>query len=292
MSLKTSPLHPLFGLQIDGISLESVTKKDYYPEIRHLFEKHSVLLFKNQACSEKTHIKFAKLFGPLENRDSMATGEDIEFKVSKVSNKDEKGSVFEAFDLRTLDLQANMLWHTDSTFLPIPALANIIAAKVIPSQGGQTEFASTRAALKELPSHLYEKIVGRGIWHRLSHSRSQIDPDLAKLDRMTKWPDRKWGSIWKNPVNREEAIYIASHAFQIEGMSVRDSETIINELIQFCTKSKYVYSQAWTVGDVLIWDERAILHRGTPWDYSEPRTLASICVSATKKDGLNSVRVE
>ncbi len=290
MSLKTSPLHPLFGCRVHDINLDNVTENGCYPEIRSLFEEYSALLFKNQEFSEHTHMKFARLFGPLENRDNMETGEKLTFKVPKVSNENDKGSVYDEFDLKTLDLKANMLWHTDSTFLPIPALANIIAAKVIPSQGGQTELSSTRAALVDLPGELYDKIAGRKIWHRLSHSRKKIDPRLAELSKMTKWPDRKWHSIWKNPVNHKDALYIASHAFQVEGMDTKTSQVLINNLIGFCTQKQYVYSHKWELGDVLVWDERAVLHRGRPWPYKEPRTLASICVSATKSDGLDSIR--
>ena len=95
-----------------------------------------------------------------------------------------------------------------------------------------------------------------------------------------------------NPANGEEALYVASHAFRIEGMSEEESEPIIDELASFCTQPHYVYSHKWKSGDVLIWDERATLHRGMPWPYDEPRTLSSICCSVTEADGLETVRGE
>ena len=153
MSLREQFILPLLGL--NG-SLNSI--------VRELFEKYSALLFCDQTFLEETHIKFAQLFGPLENRDAMATKKNIKFEIPKVSNEDGEGSVFDESDLKTLDLKGNMLWHTDSTFLPIPALANIIAAKVIPSSGGQTVLASTRVALRDLPIGIYKKIEGRKIY--------------------------------------------------------------------------------------------------------------------------------
>lgn len=289
MALSTRPLHSKFGKIIESVNLEKVNESNLYPEIRGLFEKHSALLFTNQGLSEETHIKFAQLFGPLENREAMAKKTDIKFEIPKVSNEDGKGSVFEESDLKTLDLKGNMLWHTDSTFLPIPALANIIAAKVIPSSGGQTELVSTRVTLKDLPLEIYKKIEGRKIWHSYAHSRSKIDKDLAQLEKISRWRPQKWNAIFTNPITGEKSIYIASHSYEIEGYNVEVSLDIIDKIIGFCTQEKYVYSHNWKKGDVLIWDERSTLHRGRPWPYSEPRTLNSICVSVTEKDGLLSL---
>ena len=286
MALSTRPLHSKFGKIVTDVNLDEVNENYLYQEIRELFEKHSALLFCDQKFLEETHIKFAQLFGPLENRDAMATKKNIKFEIPKVSNEDGEGSVFDESDLKTLDLKGNMLWHTDSTFLPIPALANIIAAKVIPSSGGQTELASTRVALRDLPIGIYKKIEGRKIWHSVAHSRSKIDKNLAQLEKISRWRPQSWNAIFTNPVTGEDSIYIASHSYEIEGYDKEVSQDLIDKIINFCTQEKYVYSHNWKKGDVLIWDERSTLHRGRPWPYSEARTLNSICVSITEKDGL------
>ena len=106
-----------------------------------------------------------------------------------------------------------------------------------------------------------------------------------------KWPDQLWRAVWKNPVNGREALYIASHAYAVEGMDADDGAQLIDELMDFVTQEKFVYSHAWRVGDVLIWDQRAVLHRGTPWDYTQPRKLSSICVTASGQDGLDAMRL-
>ncbi|MEL6793927.1 MAG: TauD/TfdA family dioxygenase, partial [Pseudomonadota bacterium] len=208
----------------------------------------------------------------------------------KVSNETEDG-VFAEDDLATLDLQSNMLWHTDSTFLPTPALCNILTARVVPSSGGETELASTRAAWADMPEGLKAPLRDAIIWHRLSHSRAKISAELAATRKMTRWPDRPWRAIWPNPVTGEEALYIASHSFAIEGIGYDVGAAIIEDAIAFCTRPEYVYAHEWEVGDVLIWDERACLHRGRPWNYAEPRTLSSICCSVTTADGVETVRV-
>lgn len=288
--MRTEPLHPKFGVVVHGIDLGKVTEDGSFPEIRALFDRHSALLFRGQTFDEDSHVRLANLFGPLENREQMAAGKDMAFEVPRVSNETGEG-VFAAESLRTLDLQANMLWHTDSTFLPIPALVNILTAEVLPSRGGETELASTRVGWAEMPETMKAPFRDAILWHRLSHSRSRISRELAVQTKMTRWPDRPWKAIWPNPLTGEEALYIASHAFAIEGRGYEESQVLIDEAIEFCTRSENVYSHQWQLGDVLIWDERAMLHRGQPWDYSEPRTLRSICCSVTNNDGLANVRV-
>lgn len=288
--MRTSPLHPRFGLTVHDVDLRTVTQDHLFPEIRQAFETHSALLFPAQTISDDDHVRLGKLFGPLENREAMAAGRDLEFQVSELTNQTKDGLRAQD-DLRLLDLQANMLWHTDSTFLPTPALINILTARVVPPSGGETELASTRAAWADMPDRLKAVFIDAVIWHRLSHSRSKISPELSALPFMTRWPDRPWRAIWPNPVTGEEALFIASHAFAIEGLGHTESEELLDEAISFCTRPDYVYSHEWAVGDVLIWDERATLHRGRPWDYQHPRTLRSICCSVTEADGLDAVRV-
>ena len=181
MTIDTEPLHPTFGVIAKDVDLNEVTRSNLYPEIRELFENHSAILFTEQTFSEQTHIDVANLFGPLENREQLATKSDVKFKLSQVSNQGEDGVIYGEFDMETLDLKGNMLWHTDSTFLPTPALANLIAAKVVPSSGGQTELVSTRATLKDLPKNLFSMINDKKLWHSLTHSRKKIHPDYHKI---------------------------------------------------------------------------------------------------------------
>ena len=188
--IKTKPLHDHFGADVLDIDLAMVTADHLFPEIRGLFETHSMVLFRNQKFDGDVHMRLAQLFGPLENREAMAGDRDIPFEIPKVSNERDDGSLLGENDMRLLDLQANMLWHTDSTFLPVPALANLLTARVVPSSGGATEFASTRRGWADMPAHLRPHFEQASLWHRLSHSRARINPDLAAMNKMTRWPDR------------------------------------------------------------------------------------------------------
>ena len=288
--MRTEPLNAHFGLAVEGVSLRDVTADHLYPDIRALFEEHTALLFRAQNLTQEEFTSLARLFGPLENRDAMSAGRDVPFTIFPLSNETKDGLLAED-SLKLLNLQGNMLWHTDSTFLPTPALVNLLTARVVPSSGGQTEIASTRAAWADMPEELKTPLRDAIVWHRLSHSRSKISTELAALPMMNRWPDRPWPAVWTNPANGAEALYIASHAFAIEGMGLEEAQALIDAAMAFCTQDKYVYSHEWQPGDVLIWDERATVHRGRPWPYDQPRRLESICCSATDADGLASMRI-
>jgi len=290
MTIATHPIHPLFGVQVDGIDLAQVDETSFVT-IRDLFERHSVLLFKNQDVDDAAHMRLAEMFGPIEDRYADERAEGEKFSIPAVTNIREDGSVTGEMDLHTLNLKSNMLWHSDSTFMPNPALTNILIGRVVTKTGGQTELASTRAAWADMPEDLKSRIRDKGFWHHYAHSRAQISPELAKLPMFNKWPPQLWRAIWANPVTGDEALYIASHAYAVEGLPEEEGAELITELMEFVTQDKYVFSHTWNVGDVLIWDQRAVLHRATPWNYDEPRKLTSLCVTAQPSDGLKAMRM-
>ncbi len=287
--MKTRPVHPQFGLKIEEVDLNEVTARSGYPEIRRAFEQSSLLYFPNQELDDEAHLRIGALFGPREDR-SLDPEQPLP-KVSLVSNVKSGRELYQHGEKRLLDLQANMLWHTDSTFLPVPALANILIGRVIPRSGTATEFTSTRLAWEEMPESLKNRARNIFLTHEYSHSRRKIDPGLAEEEKFTHWPRQTWKAIWTNPVNGREALYIASHANGVVGMKQEEALDLIQALIEWCTQDQYVYRHMWKKGDVLIWDERATMHPGVPWNYEEARTLSSICISATAEDGMEDIRL-
>ncbi len=289
--LTITPLNPLFGVEVSGLPLAEFVRSGRFDTLRSLFEEHSALLFRRQDFDDAAHLELAGAFGPIEDRtkDERKPGE--EYEIPKVSNVREDGNTAAEMDLHTLNLQSNFLWHSDSTFLPTPALTNILVARVVTSDGGATELASTRAAWAQMPEAMRAKIKGRGIRHHFAVSRAKISEELSKLPMFNKWPATRWQSIWTNPVNGREALYIASHAYMVDGYGDDEGKVLLEELMDFCTQPKFVYSHKWEVGDVLIWDQRAVLHRGTPWPFDQPRTLSSLCTTALESDGIGDMRL-
>ncbi|MBX2869318.1 MAG: TauD/TfdA family dioxygenase [Acidiferrobacterales bacterium] len=287
--LNSESLHPRYGAKLTNLSIAEILEGHHFEELRRLFEQHSLLLFRGQTISDDEHLRLGALFGPKEDRTIDQSDPDPE--VSLVSNKKTDGELLREGEQRLLELQSNMLWHADSTFLPVPALANILIGRVIPPSGTSTEFASTRAAWVDMPESLKARARDVFFIHDYAHSRRQVDASLAQQMKFTHWGQQVWRSVWTNPVNGKEALYIASHICGAVGMTESDAQDLARELIAWCTREEYVYTHQWQKNDVLIWDERAVLHRGVPWNYAEERTLSSICISAQVTDGLDEMRL-
>ncbi len=283
--MQLTPLHPDFGVEVTGLDLRTVTAEQGYPELRAAFDAHSLLLFREANLAEEEHLRLARLFGPLEDRDDLP-----EPAMTTVSNVLDDGAVSAPDSLHTKQLIANQLWHTDSTFLPVPALANLLQARIVSSSGGETEFVSTRAGWRRLDPALQERLRGTVFRHAYTHSRSQIDTDLAALEMISKWSPTAWSAVWPNPATGDEALYIASHVYAVDGMDQAEGQALVEELMAAMTPEEAVYTHAWAPGDLIIWDERATMHRGRPWPYDQPRVLASICVTARDVDGLSAIR--
>jgi alpha-ketoglutarate-dependent 2,4-dichlorophenoxyacetate dioxygenase len=201
------------------------------------------------------------------------------------------GKVVPADHRLSLRSKANQLWHTDSSFKRVPALTSILSARIIPARGGETEYVSTRLAFERLDAGLRTKLENSFAWHDYAHSRSQVAPDLASPEERAALPPQCWRMVWKNPVNGRGAIYLASHAYAVEGMDAASGKKLIGELMEIATAPGTTYLHQWQGGDVVMWDNRATMHRGRPWPAPEPRLMVRTTISATGADGLKSMRL-
>jgi alpha-ketoglutarate-dependent 2,4-dichlorophenoxyacetate dioxygenase len=284
MELKV--LGPGFGAEVLGIGLADIASRDdAYAAVRGAFEEHSVLLFRDQVITDERQVAFSRRFGPLEMATTASIGEGTPFNI--LTNIDPvTGALVPPDDKEALRARANQLWHTDSCFKVPPALASVLSARVIPPSGGETEFASMRCAWERLPDARRSQLADAYARHNYAHSRGKIAPHLASEREKQSLPPACWRVRWRNPANGRDALYIASHTYAIDGMPETDAQALITELIDFATGPGYTFSHAWRPGDVIIWDNRAVLHRGRPWPHGEPRHMVRTTVSATDADGL------
>jgi alpha-ketoglutarate-dependent 2,4-dichlorophenoxyacetate dioxygenase len=186
--------------------------------------------------------------------------------------------------------KANQLWHTDSSFKRVPALTSVLSARIISARGGETEFVSTRLAFERLDPALRKKLENSFAWHDYAHSRGQIAADLANPEERAALPPQCWRMVWKNPVNGRSALYLASHAYAVEGMEATAGKKLIDELMDLATAPGTSYVHEWKSGDVVMWDNRATMHRGRPWPAHEARFMVRTTISATEADGLAAMR--
>jgi alpha-ketoglutarate-dependent 2,4-dichlorophenoxyacetate dioxygenase len=282
------PLGPGFGVEVKGIDLIDVaTDAEAYKAVRAAFEEHSLLVFRDQKIADDVQVAFSRAFGPLELTKVSSLGQNTFY--SRLTNN-MNGKIVPPDHRQVLVARANALWHTDSSFKKTPALASVLTARVLPGEGGETEYTSTRLAWERLPAELQARLKDAYATHSYANSRDQIHPDLATEMERKALPPVKWRLNWRNPSNDRRALYVASHAYAIEGMDDRDARQLLAQLLDEATRREFVYSHKWRQGDAVMWDNRAMLHRGRPWDYQQERTMVRTTISATDADGLGEVR--
>jgi alpha-ketoglutarate-dependent 2,4-dichlorophenoxyacetate dioxygenase len=283
------PAGPGFAAELRGVTLADVAADDSaYEAVRAAFEEHSVLVFRGQDVTDEAQLAFSRRFGPLEITKVGSQGVGTNLVI--LSTIDATGKVVPADHRLAMRNKANQLWHSDSTFKRVPALASVLSARIIPARGGETEYVSTRLAWERLDQELRDRLERSFAWHDYAHSRGKIAADLASAEERAALPPQCWRLAWKNPANGRTALYIASHACAIEGLEPAAAKKLLAELMDAATAPGRSYVHAWRSGDVVMWDNRATMHRGRPWPAHEPRLMVRTTISATEADGLASIR--
>jgi alpha-ketoglutarate-dependent 2,4-dichlorophenoxyacetate dioxygenase len=277
---------PGFFAEIRGLALADVAESDRaYAFVREAFDEHSVLLFRGQSISDELQAAYSRRFGPLELAKAASLGEGTPYGI--LTNIDrETGALVPPGHKEALRAAANQLWHTDSCFKAPPALASVLSARVIPPTGGETEFASTRLAWARLPEALRARLENAYAWHDYAHSRGKIAPHLASDRERSTLPPVSWRMRWRNPANGRDSLYIASHTCAIDGMSNEAAQALVADLIAFATAPGHTHQHVWQVGDVVMWDNRATVHRGRPWPGDKARHMVRTTITARDVDGL------
>ena len=273
MSLTTRALHPRFGVEVVGIDVSRLDEAAF-AEVAALFEEHSVLLFRGQTLTDESQVAFSRRFGPLETTiRSIASQAATPIHVANLSNVDAEDRLIPAGDKRNLYNAGNQMWHTDSSFKAVPAHASLLSAREVPPEGGETQFASMRVAYAGLPADLKAFLEDKVAVHSFVYSRGLIDGGLMPPDHAAQVPPVRQALVRTNPVNGRKAFYVGSHACEIEGLPTAEARALLRELREAATRPDLVYTHRWRVGDLVMWDNRCMLHRGRPWDESRYRRV-------------------
>jgi alpha-ketoglutarate-dependent 2,4-dichlorophenoxyacetate dioxygenase len=288
-AMEMIPLGPGFAAEIRGLGLVDVARSDAaYRAVRAAFEAHSVLLFRDQTVSDDLQSVFSRAFGPLELVKIGSVGHGTFY--SRLNNVGGDGQIVAENDRQIWRARANQLWHTDSSFKETPALASVLSARTVPHSGGETEFASTRLAWERLAPARQRALADAIVTHSYANSRDQIHPELMTAEERRALPPVRWRMTWRNPVHGQRALYIASHAYAIDGTGDNEAKALLAELIAEATRPEFTYLHRWRAGDVVMWDNRATMHRGRPWPLSEARVMVRTTIQATDADGLAELR--
>jgi len=231
-----------------------------------------VLLFRGARLDDETQAAFSLRFGALEVTRSMNPAAGTPF--ARQSNLDIKtGQVIPAEDRRMVYQLANMLWHSDSSFKAVPSLCSILTGRIVPPAGGATEFASARAAYPSLPEELRRRAEDAVVVHDFSWSRDQVRPGFFTAEERAVYPPVRHRLVRANPVNGRRALFLGAHASHVEGLPVDEGRALLRTLLDHVTQPEFVYRHEWEEGDAVVWDNRCVLHRATPYDTARHQRL-------------------
>ncbi|MBV8118439.1 MAG: TauD/TfdA family dioxygenase [Alphaproteobacteria bacterium] len=284
MAVEITPLHPTLGAKVRGIDLNRPVAPEVFAEIEAAFHRCGVLVFPEQPLSDEQQLAFSCLFGPLEVNPNYA-GAKMRLRpdIADISNLDAEGRVLARDDRRNLFNLGNQLWHTDSSFKHIPAKCSLLSARELPSPnpigGGETEFADMRAAWDALPEARQRKLERLIVEHSIFRSRSQIGFADFNDEIFKQLPPVQQALVRHHRYSGRTSLYLASHASHIVGWPAEDGRKLIEELIAFATQPQFVYQHRWTIGDLVMWDNRCTMHRGRPYDDTQRRVLHRTTVS-------------
>jgi alpha-ketoglutarate-dependent 2,4-dichlorophenoxyacetate dioxygenase len=272
-ALETRRLHPLFGVEIVGVDVARVDAA-VFQHIVEAFEEHSVLLFRGQRLDDEAQIAFSRRFGPLETTiRTVVTHARSRPEISNLANVDNEDRLIPRGDRRNLFNAGNQMWHTDSSFKRVPAHASLLSGREVPPEGGETEFASMRVGYERLDAATRRLLEGKVAIHSFEYSRGLVGEGLLPPEDAAQVPPVPQAPVRSNPTNGRKAFFVASHACEIVGMPTDEARPLIRDLIDRATTQELIYTHRWRPGDLVMWDNRCVLHRGRPWDESRYRRV-------------------
>jgi alpha-ketoglutarate-dependent 2,4-dichlorophenoxyacetate dioxygenase len=272
MTITVTGLTPAFAARVEGADVRRPLPDDAWATIRAAFEEHSVLVFARAGLDDETQVAFSRRFGALEVTRSMNPAAGTPF--ARQSNLDIKtGQVIPPEDRRMIYQLANMLWHSDSSFKAVPSLCSLLSGRIVPPEGGATEFASARAAYPSLPADLRRRVERAVVVHDFAWSRDQIRPGFFTAEERAVYPPVRHPLVRTNPVNGRRSLFLGAHASHVEGLSLEEGRALLRTLLEHVTRPEFCYRHEWEEGDLVVWDNRCVLHRATPYDTTRHHRL-------------------
>ena len=272
MTIAVTPLTQSFAAEVSGVNLKHSVSDEDFATIEAAFNRYSVLVFPDQDITDAEHVAFSERFGPLEVTVSSNPG-GAGTVVTILSNVDDGGRLIPPDDRRMVFNTGNRMWHTDSSFKTVPATASLLAGHRVPPEGGETEFASMRAAYAALPQQCREALDGLVCVHDFAYSRGLVDPNLLREQDKRELPPVRQAMIRTNPATGRKNLFVGAHASYVIGRPLAEGRDLIAELNRHGTQPDFVYRHIWRQHDLVMWDNRCVLHRGLPWDPVYPRVM-------------------
>jgi alpha-ketoglutarate-dependent 2,4-dichlorophenoxyacetate dioxygenase len=268
----------VFVGEISGVDCRSPLSADEVAAIEAGMDQHAVLVFRDQRISDEQQLAFTRQFGALENyatpghiarRNESRLGPGM----ADFSNLDKHGGLMSGQDRVWFFKLADRLWHSDSSFRPVPAKYSLLSGRVLPSWGANTEFADMRAAYDALDARTKAEVEDLVCLHSLLFSREAIGfTEMTAEERASFRPVRQ-RLVRTHPVTGRKSLFLSSHAGAIEGWTVPEARMFLRDLTEYATRERFVYSHEWRPYDLVVWDNRQTMHRARRFDRDEVRDV-------------------
>jgi alpha-ketoglutarate-dependent 2,4-dichlorophenoxyacetate dioxygenase len=270
MTMAIHPMHPGFVGEVFGIDIAHPLSHDEVAAIEAGMDRYAVLVFHDQPLTDDQQMAFSRNFGELEATlaGEMTRPEERRMvnELGDISNIDHRSRIRARDDAKRLYALGNRLWHTDASFRATSAIYSLLSARVVPSAGGNTEFADMRAAYDTLDDATKHEIDGLTCEHSIAFSRAELGfTEFAEAHRAKIAPVRH-RLVSTHPVTGRRSLYLASHIGGIVGWPVPEARAFIRDLTEHATQPQFVHAHVWRVNDLVMWDNRTTMHRGRRYD--------------------------
>jgi alpha-ketoglutarate-dependent taurine dioxygenase len=262
-----------FGAVVRGVRLADLTDAAW-EELHAAWLDRGLLIFPGQYLTREEQVAFARRFGPIEK---LGSGDIVPISNMTASGKVRAYSPDEWDDVMKVII-GNMSWHADSTYMPVMARGAVFSAEVTPEEGGETAFADMCAAYEALDARTQDRVEGLSARHSLRYSQSRLGHVHAEGSAYSGYGMTEEGAplrplVKRHPETGRKSLLIGRHAHAIPGMDPGESEHFLEALLDQACQPPRVVTHRWTPGDVVVWDNRRLLHRALPWDLSLPRVM-------------------
>jgi len=279
-------LHKHFVGEVSGLDLRQPLTKEEAREVEAGMDKYAVLIFHGQDLTDEQQLAFALNFGEREKARGGTVVKKEDYRLTSglndVSNLGKDGKPLARDSRANLFNLGNSLWHSDSSFRPIPAKFSLLSARVVNPKGGNTEFADMRAAYDALDEETKTEIEDMICEHSLMYSRGSLGfLDYSDEEKEMFKPVLQ-RLVRTHPVHRRKSLYLSSHAGAIKGMSMPEGRLLLRDLNEHATQPEFVYVHKWTLHDLVMWDNRQTMHRVRRYDQSQPRDMRRATVAGTE----------
>ncbi|MGY4476086.1 TauD/TfdA dioxygenase family protein [Bradyrhizobium sp. USDA 3364] len=286
MTVLIRQLHKHFVGEVSGVDLRKPLTKQEAIDIEAGMDKYAVLVFHGQQISDEQQMAFALNFGERETSRGGTVTKKEDYRLSSglndVGNLGKDGKPLPKDHRTHLFNLGNCLWHSDSSFRPIPAKFSLLSARVVNPTGGNTEFADMRAAYDALDDETKAEIEDMICEHSLMYSRGSLGfLDYTEEEKQMFKPVLQ-RLVRTHPGHGRKSLYLSSHAGAIRGMSMPEARLLLRDLTEHATQPEFVYVHKWTVHDLVMWDNRQTVHRVRRYDQSQPRDMRRATVAGTQ----------